>query len=561
MTCIKIDPYLNLDAGLFSPYEHGETFVLDDGGEVDLDLGNYERFLGITLRRENNITTGKIYNEVIQRERRGDFLGKTVQVIPHVCNEIQDWIERVARVSVDDTGRTPDICVIELGGTIGDIESAPFVEALRQFQFRVGRENVCFLHVSLVPTMGEQKTKPTQHSVRELRALGLNPDFIMCRSTGKLEDSTKVKISSFCHVPVSNVIGVHDVQNTYSVPVLLRNQNVDRLILERLGRKFDATVSANGFRYWAELEEKARALDRGDGQAVVHIAVVGKYTGLTDAYLSLVKALGHATLSLGLTLDVVWIEATELEATATEEERSKAEKRLRSADGVLVPGGFGSRGIEGMIYAARYARENNIPYLGVCLGMQVAVIEFARNVLKMEDANSTEFNPRTAQPVVVFMPEGSEAIKGGTMRLGKRDTVFVHKENSVAWHLYGKHDAVSERHRHRYEINPSLVPELEKHGMLFVGRAVGEEAKFGSQQEQTLHDQEQKTATATVVIDPAKAERNEIVEIPANDYFVGVQFHPEFKSTPFKPSPPFLGLVAASAKKLDQVVVDMKKKK
>lgn len=553
MTCCKIDPYLNIDAGTMSPFEHGECFVLDDGGEVDLDLGNYERFLGITLHRDNNITTGKIYNSVIQKERRGDYLGKTVQVVPHVCNEIQDWIERVARIPVDGQIGQPDVTVVELGGTIGDIESMPFVEALRQFQFRVGRENMCFLHVSLVPSMGEQKTKPTQHSVRELRALGLTPDFIMCRCSNKVEDSTKQKIGSFCHVPVANVIGVHDVSNLYTVPVLLQEQSVDRLILERLGRKYDPAAATAGFRYWREIEERARSLERHGGPltnnltgpSTVRIAIVGKYTGLSDSYLSVTKALGHAALALHRVLEIIWIEASDLEGN--DEQAAKAERALRSADGILVPGGFGERGVRGMIRAAQYARENKVPYFGICLGFQIAVIEFARNILGMEGADSTEFNQRTPHPVVVFMPEGSTEIKGGTMRLGSRDTLFLHKEKSVLWKLYGRKDKVSERHRHRYEVEPSIVPQLEAKGLLFVGRAAAGEQSFGST------TTEQKSGSSDTLTSD-KAVRNEIFELVGHPYFVGVQYHCEFKSTPFCVSPPFLGLVAAAGKLLDDLV-------
>ena len=560
VTSIKIDPYLNTDSGTMSPFEHGECFVLNDGGEVDLDLGNYERFLGSTLTRDNNITTGKIYGSVIMKvthalilrftlsdsflqERRGDFLGKTVQVVPHICNEINDWIERVAAVAVDGRPGRPDVCVVELGGTIGDIESMPFVEALRQFQFRVGQENMCLMHVSLIPVMpvtgGELKTKPTQHSVRELRSLGLTPDFVMCRCAVPVDQSTKNKLSSFCHVPVSHVIGVHDVSDLYSVPVVLHEQSVDRLVLERLGRRFDATASAMGFRYWRDMEERSRML-AAHGSAVnfnsnlgptsVKVALVGKYTNMPDAYLSVTKALQHACLSQNRVCQIVWIEATNLEGSG--EEVVRAEKMLRSADAVLVPGGFGERGIEGMIHACKYARENDVPFLGICLGLQVAVIEFARNVLGWEGANSTEFDLRTPHPVVVFMPEGSAEIKGGTMRLGARDTEFVIKEESVLYRLYGSHDVISERHRHRYEVEPSIVSRLQDKGMLFVGRATAD--KFLD-------------AAAEAAPGDGKARtRNEILELRGKKYYVAVQYHAEFKSTPFRPSPPFVGLIAAA---------------
>ncbi len=548
VTNIKIDPYLNTDSGTFSPYEHGECFVLNDGGEVDLDLGNYERFLGSMLTRDNNITTGKIYGSVIMKERRGDFLGKTVQVVPHICNEINDWIERVAQVPVDGLPGKPDVCVIELGGTIGDIESMPFVEALRQFQFRVGQENMCLMHVSLIPVMpvtgGELKTKPTQHSVRELRSLGLMPDFVMCRCAVPVDQGTKNKLSSFCHVPVSHVIGVHDVPDLYSVPVVLAEQAVDRLILERLGRKYDAAASAIGFRYWREMEERSRVLsahgsavnyNNNIGPTTLKVALVGKYTNMPDAYLSVVKSLQHACLSQNRVCHIVWIEASDLEGSG--EVTAKAEKALRSADAVLVPGGFGERGIEGMIRACKYARENDVPFLGICLGFQVAVIEFSRNVLGWEGANSTEFDLRSPHPVVVFMPEGNAEVKGGTMRLGARDTQFVTKECQL-YRLYGNKEVISERHRHRYEVEPSIVPQLEKQGFIFVGRATAD--KFLDK----TADNAQTSAPKT---------RNEIFELRGKRYYVGVQFHAEFQSAPFRPSPPFVGLISAAAGTLPQL--------
>jgi CTP synthase len=544
VTSIKIDPYLNTDSGTMSPFEHGECFVLNDGGEVDLDLGNYERFLGSTLTRDNNITTGKIYGSVIMKERRGDFLGKTVQVVPHICNEINDWIERVAAVPVDGREGRPDVCVVELGGTIGDIESMPFVEALRQFQFRVGQENMCLMHVSLIPVMpptgGELKTKPTQHSVRELRSLGLTPDFVMCRCAARVDQGTKNKLSSFCHVPVSHVIGVHDVSDLYTVPVVLQEQGVDRLVLERLGRRYDASASANGFRYWRDMEERSRMLaahghainfSTNIGPTTVKVALVGKYTNMPDAYLSVTKALQHACLSQNRVCQIVWIEATNLEGAG--EEVVKAEKLLRSCDAVLVPGGFGERGIEGMIHACKYARENDVPFLGICLGLQVAVIEFARNVLGWEGANSTEFDLRSPHPVVIFMPEGNAEVMGGTMRLGARDTEFVIKDESALYRLYGSNDVIIERHRHRYEVEPSIVPRLQERGMLFVGRATADKFLDGA-------------AAASPAAEPAARTRNEILEVRGKKYYVAVQYHAEFKSTPFRPSPPFVGLIMAA---------------
>ena len=441
------------------------------------------------------------------------------------------------------------MCVIELGGTIGDIESMPFVEALRQFQFRVGRGNICFLHVSLVPLMGEQKTKPTQHSVQQLRSLGLSPDFIMCRSKNKLEEATKQKISYFCQpVSASKVIGVHDVNDLYAVPILLQSQSVDQLILEHFGRKYDASLSARGFRYWRELEERSRLLSLGLGSlgasgdrsnsnapTTVKIALVGKYTNMADAYLSVTKALQHSCLQLGRVLQLLWIEATELEPGVGH--KAEAERKLHSADGILVPGGFGERGVEGMIRAAQYARENNVPYLGVCLGFQVGVIEFARNVLHWEGAHSTEFDQRTPHPVVIFMPEGDAQVKGGTMRLGARDTVLLHQERSKLFDLYGKQNVISERHRHRYEVEPKIVSQLEEKGMLFVGRAVADHF---------LESDKVNNAQSTDSAAAVETLRNEAFEVDGLSYFVGVQFHSEFKSTPLKPSPPFVGLIKAA---------------
>ena len=424
VTSVKIDPYLNVDAGTMSPFEHGEVFVLDDGGEVDLDLGNYERFLDIALTRDNNITTGKVYDNVIQKERKGDYLGKTVQVIPHITNEIQDWIERVAHTASDGNGKEPDACVIELGGTVGDIESAPFVEALRQFQFRVGSENICFVHVSLVPVMGpvgEQKTKPTQHTVKELRGLGIIPDILVCRSVSPLEDETRSKLAAFCHVSENAVVSAHDVSNIYRVPMMFENQGVSEVLSEGLGFKLPGKRPL--------LEEWKSVADRVDSvEKEVRIAMVGKYTGLSDSYLSVIKALQHSSYAVNRKLVIDWIESANLDddnAASDPESHAEAWELLKGVDGILVPGGFGRRGIEGKIKAAEYARTNNVPYLGVCLGLQVATIEFCRNVLGMEGSNSTEFDEDTPHPAVVFMPEISKTHMGGTMRLGTKPTPFL----------------------------------------------------------------------------------------------------------------------------------------
>ncbi len=502
VTSIKIDPYLNSDAGTMSPFEHGEVFVLDDGGEVDLDLGNYERFLDLNLARDNNLTTGKVYSKVLEAERRGDYLGKTVQVIPHITDAVQDWIIDVAQRSADGSEETPDVCIIELGGTVGDIESAPYLEALRQFQFRVGRENVIFVHVSLVPVMGpvgEQKTKPTQHTVKELMGLGITPDVLVCRSSKPLNEETREKLSAFCHVRPEAVFSTHDVPNIYHVPLMLEEQGFCNIL--------DIDCDKTGL--LDEWRAMAHRLDELTEE--VNIAMVGKYTDLSDAYLSVIKSLQHAALAVERKLNIEWIEASDLE----DSNNNEVWDLLRHANGILVPGGFGDRGIEGKILAAQYARENNVPYLGICLGLQVATIEFCRNVLGIKDATSTEFDADAANPAVIFMPEISKTHLGGTMRLGSRPTIFQ-IDDCVTKRLYGGHDAVYERHRHRYEINPDLVQQIEAAGLKFVGK-------------------------------DDSGQRCEIFELDGHPYYVGVQYHPEFKSRPGRPSPPFLGLLLASS--------------
>ncbi|KAG1658793.1 hypothetical protein FOA52_011735 [Chlamydomonas sp. UWO 241] len=519
VTSIKIDPYLNMDAGTMSPFEHGEVFVLDDGGEADLDLGNYERFLDITLCKDNNITTGKIYSTVIERERRGDYLGKTVQVVPHITDAIQDWIQRVALVPVDGAPGRPDVCVIELGGTVGDIESMPFVEALRQFQFRVGNGNMALVHVSLVPVIGvvgEQKTKPTQHSVQVLRSLGLSPTMLACRCEKPLEDGVREKLAQFCHVPKEHVLTVHDVSNIWRVPLMMEAQGAHAVICRQLGLSNAETLDLTAWR--ENIAERWDSLSDP-----VTIAMVGKYTGLSDAYLSVIKSLQHACMESRLQLKLEWVEASSLEEGAEKSEHEAAWAKVRGAAGVLVPGGFGSRGVEGKVAAAGYARTNKVPYLGICLGMQTAVIEFARNELGMAAANSTEFEPSTPEPAVVFMPEGSRTVMGGTMRLGSRRTVLQTRD-CLAAKLYKADDFIDERHRHRFEVNPELVPRLEAAGLKFVGK-------------------------------DETGERMEILELrdnpPDHPYYVATQFHPEFKSRPGRPSPLFLGFVLAAAGRLD----------
>eukprot|EP01101_Sappina_pedata_P006767 TRINITY_DN3459_c0_g1_i1.p1 TRINITY_DN3459_c0_g1~~TRINITY_DN3459_c0_g1_i1.p1 ORF type:complete len:624 (+),score=278.94 TRINITY_DN3459_c0_g1_i1:79-1950(+) len=583
VSSIKIDPYLNCDAGTMSPFEHGEVFVLDDGGEADLDLGNYERFLGTTLTSDNNITTGKIYRHVIEKERKGLYLGKTVQIVPHLCDEIQDWVERVSHVPVDADGVEPDICVIELGGTVGDIESGPFIEAMRQFQWRVGPENICYIHVSLVPVLGvvgEQKTKPTQQSVQILRSLGIVPDIIMCRSENPLSESSKQKIASFCHVPQDCVIGVHNVSNIYNIPFLLDSQGLGSALTKKLNltseflvpcssntvvstnetgnkRSFSGVPPSPGsspskhsfsnfqpvkqkvqsklFHTWKSLSKKVDDI-KASGD-VVKIALVGKYTGLSDAYLSVIKALEHASFKVGRKLQISWIDSSSLQEASKDKEvvsnhdefahnpdqqtYEESWNLLKEADGILVPGGFGDRGVEGKMLAIEYARTKKIPYLGVCLGMQLVVVEFARNVLGWKDANSLEFNQDTANPVVIEMPEISKTHMGGTMRLGARTTLIKNK-NTLAHRLYQK-EKIQERHRHRYEVNPDLISSFESHGLHFTG------------------------------IDESGC-RMEIVELDEEEehpFFVATQFHPEFLSRPMEPSIPFLGLLAASSGQLD----------
>jgi len=517
VTSMKIDPYLNVDAGTMSPFEHGEVFTLDDGGEVDLDLGNYERFIGVTLGRDNNITTGKMYQQCLERERRGDYLGKTVQVVPHVTDAIMEWIERVAHIPADDQPGPPDVCVIELGGTVGDIESMPFIEALRQFQFRVGRDNMCFMHVSLVPVIGvvgEEKTKPTQHSVQNLRAVGLMPDFLVCRSTKPLASSTKHKLALFCHVPPENCIGVHDVSNIYRVPLLLNFQGVTHRLLTRLSLPHPKErIETGALSHWISLAELVDSLT-----VPVKIAVVGKYTELSDAYLSVTKALSHASFRVERKLCIEWIDSTKLDEEYKQTDGAgydDAWAKIKSVDGIMVPGGFGIRAVEGKIAVAKYARENGVPYLGVCLGFQVAVIEFARNVLGYSSAQSAEFDEETPHKLVIFMPEVSRTQMGGTMRLGSRRTVLKNPQCKTA-QLYDGATAFDERHRHRYEVNFDYVKELEDKGMEFVGRDVS-------------------------------GERMEVFELHGHPYFVGCQFHPEFKSKPMKPSPLFYGLLEAAA--------------
>jgi CTP synthase len=543
VSSIKIDPYVNLDAGILSPYEHGETYVTQDGWESDLDIGNYERFLGVTLTRDHNITTGKIYAHVIAKERRGDYLGKTVQVVPHITDAIQDWIERVARIPVDGTTSVPDVCLIELGGTVGDIESMVFLEALRQLLFRVGADNFCLVFVSLVPTVGidsEQKSKPTQNGVSELRRMGLTPDLIACRSAKPLERSVVEKISQHAMLCADRILSIYDVSNIYRVPLLLLEQRVPNIILSRLHINKMAPKDIPRWRALADRMDNA--------SKVVTIAIVGKYTGLTDSYLSLTHALKHAAMANDLKLNIEWIDSEHLEkewvnksdskAVESEggkvggedkgKEMSRTDRHLLSwavldkCDGVLIPGGFGERGVEGMIQAVAFARKHKKPFFGICLGMQIAVIEWCRNILNLKDAHSKEFNPTTTNPVVIEMPEIDQKQLGGTMRLGSRQTNI--EPDTLASQLYGSKPFVMERHRHRFEVNPQYVRKMEASGLAFTGVA----------EKQSAQD---------------KAERMEMVELDVSEhpFFFAVQFHPEFLSRPMNPSPPFIGFIQASA--------------
>jgi len=501
----------------------GEVYVLNDGGEVDLDLGNYERYLDVTLSRDNNITTGKIYQQVIERERRGDYLGRTVQIVPHITDAIQDWIERVSKIPVDETGEEPELCIVELGGTVGDIESAPFVEAMRQFQFRVGRENFALIHVSLVPDMhGEQKTKPTQTTVHALRGLGLLPDLIACRLIipQPLAKATKEKISMFCHVASEQVVGVHDVTSVYHVPLLLQSQG----IVEFLKRRLDLTsinLSSEMLERGKSLESRWKTITTDQERLFdhVYIALVGKYTELKDSYMSVIKALEHSAFRCRRKLILHWVESSDLETEQQDANPKKYHDAWRTvvgANGILVPGGFGERGTEGMMLAIKWAREQNLPFLGICLGFQLAVVEWARHILNLPGSKSTEFVAEPVDPVIVFMPEVSRTHMGGTMRLGLRPTGF---QQDTEWSrmrkLYGGANTVWERHRHRYEVNPAYVERLHTSGMAFVGR-------------------------------DEQGERMQIMELPNHPFFVGLQAHPEFCSRPLNPSPPFLGFVAAA---------------
>jgi CTP synthase len=493
----KLDPYINVDPGTMSPYQHGEVFVTEDGAETDLDLGHYERFTDVNARRGSNVTAGGIYNSVIRRERRGDYLGGTVQVIPHITDEIKQRVKLMADAS------DVDFVITEIGGTVGDIESLPFLEAIRQFPSDVGRRNCMYIHLTLVPYIGhagELKTKPTQHSVNELRRIGIGADMLLCRSESLLSRDIRRKIALFAGLPIEAIGSAVDVDHIYRVPLVYREQGIDDFVLDHF-RITDAPAPDLGG--WEEMTGRAVGATQR-----VRIALVGKYIKLEDAYLSVVESLKHAGIEHGTQIDVDWIDSEQLET-------DQARERLNQADGVLVPGGFGGRGIEGKICAARVAREDAIPYLGICLGMQVAVAEFARHVANMPGANSTEFDPETPYPVIDLLPEQKEISDlGGTMRLGA-DPVKLH-EGTRARELYGE-AVIYERHRHRYEVNNHLRRRLEAAGLICSGTSPDDQLV-------------------------------EAVELPVSEhpFFVASQYHPEFKSRPQRPAPLFRGFIRAA---------------
>ena len=488
VSLVKVDPYINVDPGTMSPFQHGEVFVTNDGTETDLDLGHYERFVRFQASKKNNFTAGKVYETVIRNERKGKYLGGTVQVIPHITNEIKKRIK--------EGGQKKDIAIVEVGGTVGDIESQPFVEALRQMALELHDSSWAFVHLTLVPYInasGELKTKPTQHSVKELRSLGISPDVLICRSEQELPKDEKNKIALFCSVPNNSVISMHDVDTVYSIPVLLNKQKVDKTILNKL--KIQTTTP--------KLNDWKRVIKaKLQPEREVNVSFVGKYTELKDSYKSINEALEHAGIKNKAQVNINFVEAENITS-------KNIRKTLKNADAVLVPGGFGERGIEGMILACKYARENDIPYLGICLGMQVAIIEYARNVLKLKGANSTEFNQETKHPVIGLITEWSDisgkkekrsenSDLGGTMRLGGQLCVLKKKSNS--YKMYKKKEII-ERHRHRYEVNPNYKNEMIKNGLDVVGTSID-------------------------------GKLVEMIEIPNHKWFLACQFHPEFTSNP-----------------------------
>jgi len=503
VTIQKLDPYINVDPGTMNPFQHGEVYVTDDGAETDLDLGHYERFTHARLSTDNNFTTGKIYHSVITKERRGDYLGGTVQVIPHITDEIKSSIKLVAN--------SVDIVIVEIGGTVGDIESLPFLEAIRQFRADVGKENALYIHLTLVPyidTAGEVKTKPTQHSVKELRSIGIQPDILLCRTNKYLPREIKSKIALFCNVTVDEVITAKDVECIYEVPLIFNKEGLDQKIVEKLNIWTRAPHLDN----WEQIVKRLKA-----PSSSVTIAIVGKYVDLTESYKSLNEALRHGGIPNDCRVNLNFVDSEKIE-------KNSCKDILEDVDGILVPGGFGSRGIEGKICAAKYAREEKIPYFGICLGMQIAVIEFARNAASMENAHSQEFDKNTPYPVIYLMTEWYDdktgtvqqrdiaSDKGGTMRLGAYPCMI--KKNTLAHKAYGTSD-ISERHRHRYEFNNAFMDQLKEQGLVISGTS-------------------------------PDAELVEIVELKDHPWYLGCQFHPEFKSRPMEPHPLFREFIRAS---------------
>jgi CTP synthase len=516
VTLLKLDPYINVDPGTMSPFQHGEVFVTEDGAETDLDLGHYERFVSARMRRTNNFTTGQIYDAVIRKERRGEYLGRTVQVIPHITNEIQSYIERGAHVGAPDS---PQVAIVEIGGTVGDIESLPFLEAVRQMSLKLGRGNACFVHLTLVPfipSAGELKTKPTQHSVQKLREIGIQADMLMCRADRRIPDEERAKISLFSNVQLDSVISVQDADSIYKIPRMLHEQGVDRTICEILRldtRPADLSV-------WDRLVHRLEHPKRE-----VRIAMVGKYVDLTESYKSLSEALVHAGIHTESRIAIDYIDSERIEAEGT--------SMLEGFDAILVPGGFGRRGVEGKIQAIRHARENGVPYLGICLGMQLAVVEFARSVCALAGANSTEFDPDTPHPVVGLITEwhdregrvekrDARSDLGGTMRLGAQRCPIV--PGTIAASVYG--ESVNERHRHRYEVNNGYVDRLQDAGLVISARTPAE--------------------SLTEIVEMPRSGAN------AHPWFVGVQFHPEFTSTPRDGHPLFRAYVEAAVERARQ---------
>ncbi|WP_435628604.1 CTP synthase [Candidatus Ferrigenium straubiae] len=514
VTMLKLDPYINVDPGTMSPFQHGEVFVTEDGAETDLDLGHYERFISAKMRKANNFTTGQIYDSVIRKERRGEYLGKTVQVIPHITNEIQAFVERGAAASHD--GKV-DVAIVEIGGTVGDIESLPFLEAARQMGLRMGRNQVAYVHLTLVPyiaTAGELKTKPTQHSVQKLREIGIFPTALLCRADRRIPDDERAKISLFANVREEGVISMWDVDSIYKVPQMLNEQGLDRIVCEELA----LTPPPADLSVWQKL-----VVAQENPKHHITIGMVGKYVDLTESYKSLIEALRHAGIHTSTRVDIEYIDSENLETSGAQS--------LAHFDAILVPGGFGKRGTEGKIAAIRFARENKIPYLGICLGMQLAVIEYARHVAGMTDANSTEFNLESEHPVVALITEwrdrdgkvekrGTDSDMGGTMRLGSQRCPI--RSGTLAQHIYG--DEVNERHRHRYEVNNHYVPALEKAGLIISARTPSEDLPEMMELPQSMHP-----------------------------WFVGVQFHPEFTSTPRAGHPLFRSYIEAALRRKESV--------